>query len=114
MTYAIFRLKRQHWPLCAQEFEAQREEVKNKNSEDYNVLKISLESSIDELEKYFEQAHTAYLQSTEQHTNTFRELTKNDAKAARVIEMRMRKLQRLQVYFHMIHITASNRSICWR
>jgi hypothetical protein len=30
-----------------QEFEAQREEVKNRNSEDYNVLKIQLEGIIE-------------------------------------------------------------------
>ena len=37
-----------------QEFESQREEIKNKSSEDYNVMKITLESSIGELEKKFE------------------------------------------------------------
>ena len=37
-----------------QEFESQREEIKNRNSEEYNVLKISLESTIEDLEKHFE------------------------------------------------------------
>ena len=79
-----------------QEFESQREETKNKNSEEYNVLKISLESTIDELERHFDQAHQAYLASTEARTQAFKQLTKNDAQSARIIEKRMRKLMRLQ------------------
>jgi dynein regulatory complex subunit 2 len=81
-----------------QEFETQREEIKNKSSEDYNVMKITLESNINELEKKFEVSHDAYLMQTADHSATFRELTKNDGRAARVIEMRMHKLQRLQVH----------------
>ncbi|GFH08593.1 uncharacterized protein HaLaN_03578, partial [Haematococcus lacustris] len=79
-----------------QEFEAQREEIKNRNSEEYNVLKIQLEGIIEELERHFEQAHKAYLESTEHRTLAFKQLTRNDAQAARVIEKRMRKLIRLQ------------------
>ncbi|GMH33964.1 hypothetical protein BSKO_01798 [Bryopsis sp. KO-2023] len=79
-----------------QEFESQREEVKNRNSEEYNVLKIQLEGTIEELERHFEQAHKVYLDSTEHRTQAFKKLTKNDAAAARVIERRMRKLIRLQ------------------
>lgn len=44
-----------------QEFEAAREDIKNKNTEDLNVMKITLESTIDELEKKFEISHEAYL-----------------------------------------------------
>jgi hypothetical protein len=40
-------------PGAVQEFESQREEIKNKSSEDYNVMKITLESNIGELEKKF-------------------------------------------------------------
>ena len=59
-----------------QEFESQREEIKNRNSEEYNVLKISLESTIEDLEKHFEDAHRAYLQSTDTRTQSFKQLTK--------------------------------------
>uniref|UniRef100_A0A061R1K0 Dynein regulatory complex subunit 2 n=1 Tax=Tetraselmis sp. GSL018 TaxID=582737 RepID=A0A061R1K0_9CHLO len=78
------------------EFESVREEIKNRNSEEYNVLKIQLESTIEELERHFEHAHQAYLSSTEMRTAAFRQLTKNDAASARIIEKRMRKLVRLQ------------------
>lgn len=79
-----------------QEFESQREEIKNKNSEEYNVLKIQLEGIIEELERHFEQAHKAYQDSTESRTAAFKQLTKNDAMAARVIEKRMKKLVKMQ------------------
>ncbi|GAQ79671.1 hypothetical protein KFL_000350250 [Klebsormidium nitens] len=78
-----------------QEFESQREEIKNRNSEEYNVLKISLEGAIEELEREFEQAHQAYLDSTESRTQSFKELTAKDASSAKIIEQRMRKLIRL-------------------
>lgn len=80
-----------------QEFESQREEVKNRNSEEYNVLKIQLEGTIEELERHFEQAHKVYLESTEHRTQAFKKLTKNDSASAKIIERRMKKLLRLQV-----------------
>lgn len=43
------------------EFESVREEIKNRNSEEYNVLKIQLESTIEELERHFEHAHQVQL-----------------------------------------------------
>ncbi|CAG9461858.1 unnamed protein product [Pedinophyceae sp. YPF-701] len=79
-----------------QDFESKREEIKNRNSEEYNVLKISLDSTIEELKRHLEQAHQAYLTSTEARTNAFRQLTRNDAQSAQVIERRMNRLLRLQ------------------
>ena len=81
----------------AQEFEAQREEIKNKNSEDYNVMKITLQSNIGALERKFELSHEVYMTQTADHSATFRELSAKDAQAARVIDLRLHKLLRLQV-----------------
>ena len=53
---------------------------------------------LQELERHFEQAHKAYLESTEHRTQAFKQLTKNDAASARVIEKRMKKLIKLQVH----------------
>ena len=39
------------------EFESVREEIKNRNSEEYNVLKIQLNGTIEDLERHFEHAH---------------------------------------------------------
>ncbi len=56
--------------LCiVQDFEAQREEIKNRNSEDYNVLKIQLEGIIEELERHFEQVMCATHIHTHIHTD---------------------------------------------
>lgn len=78
------------------DFESAREEIKNRNSEEYNVLKLSLENIIEELEHHFEQAHQAYLASTNARTQSFKELTERDSQSATQIERRMRKLVRLQ------------------
>ena len=40
-----------------QEFESAREEIKNKNSEDYQSLRFVLEQLIEELERHFDSAH---------------------------------------------------------
>lgn len=79
-----------------QEFDAQREEIKNKNSEEYNVLKIQLEGNVEEFERKFDDAHKAYMTGTEHRSRNFQQLSKKDASAAQVIEMRMRKLRKLQ------------------
>ena len=80
-----------------QEFESQREEMKNKNSEEYNVLKIQLEGNIEALERQFDEAHKSYMNATEHRSRAFDQLSKKDASAARVVEMRTKKLRRLQV-----------------
>ena len=95
------------------EFDGAKEEIKNKSSEEYNVLKISLESTIEDLEKQFEQAHQTYLASTEQRTQMFRQLTKQDADAARKIEKRMRKLERLQNALQHWRIKIASNSREW-
>lgn len=51
-----------------QEFESAREEIKNKNQEEYNVLRFTLEGLIEELERHFDSAHTNYMATTEQRT----------------------------------------------
>eukprot|EP00322_Chrysochromulina_rotalis_P001243 CAMPEP_0115869394 /NCGR_PEP_ID=MMETSP0287-20121206/21788_1 /TAXON_ID=412157 /ORGANISM="Chrysochromulina rotalis, Strain UIO044" /LENGTH=526 /DNA_ID=CAMNT_0003324083 /DNA_START=55 /DNA_END=1638 /DNA_ORIENTATION=- len=79
-----------------QEFEATREEIKNRNSEEYNVLRFTLEGLIEELERHFDSAHANYMATTEQRTQDFKQLTRNDQKSARTIETQIRRLQRLQ------------------
>merc|ERR1719353_2400139 len=79
-----------------QEFESQREEIKNKNSEDYNVLRFTLEGLIEELERHFDSAHANYMATTEQRTQDFKNLTIKDQTSARTIEQQMHRLQRLQ------------------
>merc|ERR1740117_248818 len=79
-----------------QEFESAREEIKNKNSEDYQSLRFVLEQLIEELERHFDSAHANYMQTTEQRTHDFKHLTIKDQQSAKTIETQMRRLQRLQ------------------
>jgi hypothetical protein len=79
-----------------QEFESTREEIKNKNSEEYNVLRFTLEGLIEELERHFDAAHANYMATTEQRTQDFKNLTIKDQTSARTIETQLRRLQRLQ------------------
>lgn len=61
-----------------QEFEQSREEVRNKNIEEINVLSATLDSHIEELERHFESAHMNYLQNTDKRTEEFKKLTRED------------------------------------
>merc|ERR1719353_1487595 len=79
-----------------QQFDSDREEIKNKNSEEYNVLRFTLEGLIEELERHFDSAHANYMATTEQRTQDFKNLTIKDQTSARTIEQQMRRLQRLQ------------------
>jgi hypothetical protein len=79
-----------------QEFESTREEIKNRNMEEYNVLRFTLEGFIEELERHFDAAHANYMHTTEQRTQDFKNLTIKDQTSARTIETQMRRLQRLR------------------
>eukprot|EP00960_Hanusia_phi_P059657 764244-Hanusia_phi.AAC.2 len=79
-----------------QDFDSYCEELKNKNLEDRNVLKIMLESQIEGLENHFANAAETYDQTTRQRTQQFRNLTAKDRNAAQTIETQLKRLQRLQ------------------
>jgi len=79
-----------------QEHEQAREEIRNKNLEDVNILRITLESTIEELERCFETAHLNYLQNTDQRTQDFKFLTKKDNDLSRELEQKMKKIEKLQ------------------
>lgn len=79
-----------------QDHDQAREELRNKNLEELNVLRITLESQIMELEKHFEAAHLNYLQNTDQITADFKKLTKKDQELTREITIKIRKINRLQ------------------
>jgi hypothetical protein len=73
-----------------QAHEQLREEIRNKNSEEKNMLRISLDTLIDELEQQFETAHLNYLQQTSQRTQDFKELTRNDQNHSKDIDIKVR------------------------
>jgi dynein regulatory complex subunit 2 len=79
-----------------QDFDSYCEELKNKNLEDRNVLKLMLEAQIEQLENHFANAAETYDQTTRQRTQQFRNLTAKDRNSAHTIETQLKRLQRLQ------------------
>eukprot|EP01035_Chromulina_nebulosa_P028079 gene28079-37002_t len=77
-------------------FEQLREEIRNKNLEEINMLRISLDAQIEELEQHFETAHLNYLQQTAQRTHDFKELTQNDQRLSLEIEQKRKRIDNLQ------------------
>ncbi|CAM9585262.1 unnamed protein product, partial [Hapterophycus canaliculatus] len=66
------------------------------NLEEINVLRITLDTQIEDLEQHFETAHINYLQNTDQRTTDFKYLTSKDQELSREIEVKIRKIERLQ------------------
>lgn len=60
------------------------------------MLRITLDSNIEDLEQHFETAHLNYLQNTDQRTADFKRLTDKDHELSKEIEIKMRKIERLQ------------------
>ena len=79
-----------------QEHEQLREEIRNKNLEEINVLRITLDTQIEDLEQHFETAHWNYLNNTDQRTTEFKNLTRKDQELSKEIEQKIRKIDRLQ------------------
>lgn len=83
-----------------QEHEQLREEIRNRNLEDINMLRIHLDTQIEQKETEFDSAHLAYLEQTNQCTLEFKFYTKKDQELSKQIEMRIRKIERLQSSLH--------------
>lgn len=79
-----------------QEHEQQRAEIKNKNLDEINMLRIQLDGGIEDLEQKFENAHLNYLQTTDVRTSDFKYFTKKDQDLSKDIEIKIRKIERLQ------------------
>lgn len=79
------------------QFEQLREEIRNKNLEEINMLRISLDAQIEDLEQLFETAHLNYLQQTAQRTHDFKELTHKDQILDVDINQKKKKIDNLQV-----------------
>ena len=77
-------------------YEQLREEIRNRALEDINMLRISLDAQIEELEHHFETAHLNYLQLTAQKTHDFKELTQTDQKLTKDIEHMRKKVDTLR------------------
>ena len=94
---------------AAYAYEQLREEIRNRALEDINMLRISLDAQIEELENHFESAHLHYLQQTAQKTHDFKELTQTDQKLSKDIEHMRKKVDSLQT--NIQHWRAKSRTL---
>lgn len=78
------------------EFSQQKDETRDKNSEEYNVLKQTLETEIMELQHTISHEHDKYMTTAEEKMKQYQDFTKKDAETAERISSQMRKIQRLQ------------------
>ena len=99
MHELIAAMEREHADATARaqnDFETAREEIKNRNGEDYNALRLTLETSVEALQAAMEDAHSEYVDETGSRAESFKELAAKDASAAGTIEKRMRRIDRTQ------------------
>nr|PNR58084.1 hypothetical protein PHYPA_005079 [Physcomitrium patens] len=64
----------------------------NKDIEEFNMLKITLELGVEEIERRIERTHKSYLANTEATTISFKNLVAKDIVKSHLIERRMRTL----------------------
>ena len=83
-----------------QSHETEREEVRNKNLESINELRITLENRIEELERAFDDHHRFYRESTDSASEHFRQLKAEDAQLSLQIFEKKRKLHKLHQSLH--------------
>lgn len=79
-----------------QEHETEREEIRNKNLEGINELRINLENKIEDLEKQFDDAHQTYVENTDQANKRFKDLQKEDKRLSKKIDTKKRRIERMQ------------------
>jgi len=79
-----------------QAHETEREEIRNKNLEGINELRIALENKIEELERQFDDAHAAYVDQTAAANESFKKLKAEDAALSLHIFEKKKKIVRLQ------------------
>lgn len=76
--------------------DTEREEIRNKNLEEFNVVKITLEGRLEKKEKGFDEEHGRYMELTEDKTREYIELKSEDKRLAKEIDTLMRKNSDLQ------------------
>ena len=78
-----------------QSFETEREEIRNKNLEAINELRITLENRIEELERTFDELHRYYRDMTEHANAHFVQLKHDDATLSLDIDDKKKRMAKL-------------------
>mmetsp|Transcript_10558 Transcript_10558/g.13012 ORF Transcript_10558/g.13012 Transcript_10558/m.13012 type:complete len:542 (+) Transcript_10558:174-1799(+) len=96
---SIAAIKNEEEQSVAQEKRDQKhtiEEISNRNLEEINGLRVTLESKIETLEEQFDNSRNEYLESTEKRTADFKVLTEKEKMVRKDMEQRMRQIDQLQ------------------
>ena len=88
--------EREHEAEAKQEHDTEKEDIKTKNNDDTNMLRLTLEAVIDDLEKQFDEAHSQYNENTEKKTKDFKQYTDEDKQFSEQIDLQLRQIDRLQ------------------
>ena len=81
-----------------QAFETEREEIRNKNLESINELRITLETRIEELERTFDELHRYYRDCTEHANAHFLTLKHADASLSLDIDDKKKRMHKLAAH----------------
>jgi len=79
-----------------QDFSQKRDETRDKEQEEYNVLKQMLENEILEYQHTINHEHEKYMASAQEKMKTYMDLTNKDTETAEHIARQMRKIHKLQ------------------
>jgi dynein regulatory complex protein 1 len=79
-----------------EEYQQEIEDLRNKDSEDYNKLKIKLQTDIQTLEQQLEEMRATYQLNTEKLEYNYRVLTERDMENSATLNQQKRKLTRLK------------------
>lgn len=75
---------------------AEREDIRGRNLEGINELRIDLEQKIIDLEKQFDEAHLEYTEATRDKNNEYKELMRSDEEMKNEIDSNKREIERLE------------------
>lgn len=78
-------------------FEQLREEIKGRNHEEIDTLRVALDDQIKDLEQEFENEHLQYLSQTQQRSHDFKEKSKNDLELTASIKKYKQRIDNLQM-----------------
>ena len=95
------------------DFEQLREGARRRNLEQVHVLQSDMDSTVEGLEKAFESAHVAYLQSTDARTADYKVLSERAQHDTQMAERQARVLKKLNRQLQVWRSKTANNTRDW-
>ena len=80
---------------CAQRHETEREELRNRNLESINELRLTLEGRIDDLSRMFDESYRGHSDATKATSEHFAKLKNDDAALSLAVDEKKKKISKL-------------------